>query len=41
MIAVEEKAAPPKGRASLWGTPYSGTPIWFADLKVSTIGGGQ
>jgi len=41
MIAVEEKTAPPKGRASLWGTPYSGAPIWFADLKVSAIGNGQ
>jgi len=38
MIAVEEKTAPNPGRASLWGTPYSGTPIWFADLKLSEIG---
>jgi hypothetical protein len=38
MVAVEEKTAPNPGRASLWGTPYSGTPIWFADLKLSEIG---
>jgi hypothetical protein len=38
MIAVEEKTAPPSGRASLWGTPYSGTPIWFDDLKVTELG---
>ncbi len=41
MIAFEEKTAPPHGKASLWGTPYSGTPIWFADLKVSRIGNGE
>jgi hypothetical protein len=41
MIAVEEKTAPPKGKASLWGTPYSGAPIWFADLKVNAIGPGE
>jgi hypothetical protein len=38
MIAVEEKTAPASGRASLWGTPYSGTPIWFADLKLTELG---
>jgi hypothetical protein len=41
MIAVEEKTAPPTGRASLWGTPYSGTPVWFDDLKVSEIADGE
>jgi hypothetical protein len=41
MIAFEEKTAPPNGKASLWGTPYSGTPIWFTDLKVSRIGNGE
>jgi hypothetical protein len=38
MIAVEEKTAPDPGRASLWGTPYSGTPIWFDDLKLTELG---
>jgi len=38
MVAVEEKTAPSSGKASLWGTPYSGTPIWFADLKVTALG---
>jgi hypothetical protein len=38
MIAWEEKTAPSSGRASLWGTPYSGTPIWFSDLKLTAIG---
>jgi hypothetical protein len=38
MIAAEERTAPSSGRASLWGTPYSGTPIWFDDLKLSGIG---
>jgi hypothetical protein len=41
MIAVEERTAPPTGRASLWGTPYAGTPIWFDDLKVSEIANGE
>jgi hypothetical protein len=41
MIAFEEKTAPPNGKASLWGTPYSGTPIWFTDLKVSAIAKGR
>jgi hypothetical protein len=35
-IALEEKAEPHPGRASIWGSPYSGTPIRFADLRVST-----
>ena len=25
----------PAGRASVWGSPYSGTPIWFDDLILS------
>jgi hypothetical protein len=41
MIAIEEKTGPQTGRASLWGTPYSGTPIWFDDLKVSEITTGK
>lgn len=41
MLALEEKSAPSNGKASLWGTPYSGTPIWFDDLKVSGIVNGE
>ena len=26
---------PPKGRASVWGIPYSGTPIDFDDIAIS------
>ncbi len=35
MISVEEKTAPHPGRASLWGCPYSGTPIRFDDLRLT------
>ena len=28
----------PAGRASIWGAPYSGTPIRFDDLKVTKAG---
>lgn len=33
-ISIEEKNAPPAGRAAVWGTPYSGTPIRYDDLKL-------
>ncbi len=36
-IAIEEKTEPTAGRPSLWGTPYSSTPIWYDDLKVTEI----
>jgi hypothetical protein len=36
MISVDEKDAPHPGRASLWGAPYSGTPIRFDDLLLIT-----
>jgi hypothetical protein len=35
MIAWDEKAAPHPGRAALWGSPYSGTPIRFDDLLLT------
>lgn len=35
MIAVDEKTPPHPGRASLWGSPYSGTPIRFDDLLLT------
>jgi hypothetical protein len=33
-ISLEVKEAPPAGRAGLWGSPYSGTPIRFDDLVI-------
>ena len=35
MISLVEKAPPRDGRPSIWGSPYSGTPIRFDDLKVT------
>lgn len=37
MLAIEEKTAPTAGKASVWGTPLSGTPIWFDDLTVTAL----
>ena len=36
-VAFDEKAQPTAGRPTLWGSPYSGTPIRFDDLKVSAL----
>jgi hypothetical protein len=36
-LTVEDKTPPAAGRASLWGTPFSGTPVWFDDLTVTEI----
>ena len=33
-IAYEEKTEPSPGRATLWGSPYSTTPIWYDDLLI-------
>lgn len=33
-IQLKESAAPPAGRAAVWGSPYSGTPIRFDDLRI-------
>ncbi len=38
-IVLEEAQAPPSGRPSLWGIPYSDTPIQFDDLAVSPASG--
>jgi len=35
MIALDEKTPPRPGRASLWGSPVSGTPIRFDDLLLT------
>jgi hypothetical protein len=32
-----DKTEPPPGRSSLWGAPYSGTPIRFDDLVVTLL----
>jgi len=34
LIHEEEKDAPPAGRAAIWGSPYSGTPIRFGDFLL-------
>lgn len=36
-IVLEETNAPPTGRASLWGSPFSGTPIRFDDVLLKPI----
>jgi len=36
-ISFLEKSKPIAGRASIWGSPYSGTPILFDDLKVGLL----
>jgi hypothetical protein len=33
-VSFDDPQAPPAGRASAWGTPYSGKPIRFDDLSV-------
>ena len=33
-ISIDEKEEPSAGRASIWGMPYSGTPIRFDELAV-------
>jgi hypothetical protein len=35
MIFLDEKEPPHNGRPSIWGSPYSGTPIRFGDLMVT------
>ena len=36
-ITATDAAAPPKGRASVWGHPYAGTPIRFDDLSAAPV----
>ena len=36
-ITATDAAAPPKGRASVWGHPYAGTPIRFDDLSATPV----
>ncbi len=37
MIVVEQKTEPLAGRASVFGSPFSGTPIQFDDLILSAV----
>lgn len=37
MITFTETKLQPSGKASVWGMPFSGTPIRFDDLKVTRI----
>jgi hypothetical protein len=34
LISIDETAEPANGRAGIWGSPYSGTPIRFDDLLI-------
>ncbi len=37
MLSYDETTEPTPGRASIWGMPYSGTPIQFDDLVLKQI----
>lgn len=37
-ISYSDKSPAPAGRASVWGNPFSGTPIRFDDLKMLSAG---
>jgi hypothetical protein len=39
MISFDEKTEPSSGRASIWGSPFSTTPIDFDDLLVKRVAG--
>jgi len=36
-VTFDEKETPPPGRASVLGSPFAGTPIWFDDLWVERV----
>lgn len=38
IVVSDEKEEPIAGRASVLGSPFSGMPIWFDDLKVERVG---
>lgn len=40
-ISFDEKEEPIAGRAAVWGNPFSGTPIRFDDLKVTSVTEGR
>jgi len=37
LISAEDNPTTATGRASVWGTPYSGTPIWFDDFSLTAL----
>jgi hypothetical protein len=37
LIKLEDAGAPPQGRAGVWGSPYSGTPIRFDDVIIAPV----
>jgi len=37
-VAFDENEEPVAGCASVFGSPFSGTPIWFDDLSVERLG---
>jgi hypothetical protein len=37
LISLDEKNAPSNGKAGIWGSPFSGTPIKFDDLLVAPL----
>ena len=41
LLTFADQEAPPPGRASVLGSPFSGTPIWFDDLRVTAIAPAQ
>lgn len=40
-VSYEDKSEPSAGRASIWGSPFSTTPIQFDDLVIRRVGGGK
>ena len=39
VITFVEAKPQPAGKASVWGLPFSGTPLRFDDLGVTRLGG--
>ncbi len=37
VISASEKTEPNAGRASIWGSPFATTPIWYDDLVVKKV----
>ena len=37
-ISFADKEEPVSGRASVVGSPFAGTPVWFDDLVVERVG---
>ena len=37
VISFEETEEPTPGKASILGSPFAGSPIWFDDLRVEKI----